>query len=305
MFFSEVEDAPHQLKPPLPKGEAPRGEIGFGMRVREPAMHLYRSNGFSVRIAYHDMSDYKGFQQVVLDTRTRLPFLGDDMFRYLGPGEDTEAADPQYHEFTRYAAEKRFSVETHVGDHDRILAGFETANERYPISGLTWSIAHPETNTPTDAQLARSKALGSGYTLMISAVRNGAAGPRFRSTMESGVRMCLASDAMNVAPYAPFQRLWYVTAGATLLPGVQGVPASQRLTREAALRYSTVECAWFLGQEGRLGSLRRGMHADVIVLSDDYFTVPDQAIKDIRSVLTIVNGKIVYADAEFKGLAQR
>ena len=279
-------------------------EIGDRFNVREPTMHLYRSGGFTVRIAYHDMSNYQGFQQVLLDTRTRVGPLGDDMFRYMGPGEDTMATDKDYSDYTRYAASKRFSVETHVGDLDAILTGFEAGNAVYPISQLIWMIAHPDNGQPNDTQLDRASALGIGYNLTFSGVRNGQTGPRFRSTMESGVRMCLASDAMNVSPYAPFQNLWYVTTGQTLLPGVPGVPVAQRLTREEALRHATVECAWFLGQEGRLGSLEVGKHADLIVLSDDYFAVADNAIKDIRSVLTVVAGRIVYADAEYTGLEQ-
>ncbi len=279
-------------------------EIGDRFNVREPTMHLYRSGGFTVRIAYHDMSNYQGFQQVLLDTRTRVGPLGDDVFRYMGPGEDTMATDTDYPDFTRYAASKRFSVETHVGDLDAILTGFEAGNAVYPISQLIWMIAHPDNGQPNDTQLDRASALGIGYHLTFSGVRNGQTGPRFRSTMESGVRMCLASDAMNVSPYAPFQNLWYVTTGQTLLPGVPGVPVAQRLTREEALRHATVECAWFLGQEGRLGSLEVGKHADLIVLSDDYFAVADSATKDIRSVLTVVAGRIVYADAEYTGLEQ-
>jgi predicted amidohydrolase YtcJ len=280
-------------------------EIGDRFNVREPTMHLYRSGGFTVRIAYHDMSNYQGFQQVLLDTRTRIGPLGDDIFRYMGPGEDTMATDKDYSDYTRYAASKRFSVETHVGELDAILTGFEAGNAVYPISQLIWMIAHPDNGQPNDTQLDRASALGIGYHLTFSGVRNGQTGPRFRSTMESGVRMCLASDAMNVSPYAPFQNLWYVTTGQTLLPGVPGVPVTQRLTREEALRHATVECAWFLGQEGRLGSLEIGKHADLIVLSDDYFAMADNAIKDIRSVLTVVAGRIVYADAEYTGLEQQ
>jgi predicted amidohydrolase YtcJ len=275
------------------------GAINAGLHVQEPTMHLYRSRGLDARIAYHDMSNYEGFPRVRSDTENAVGFLGDDMLRYLGPGEDTMATDADYADFTRYAAGKRLSVETHVGEHDAILDGFEAGNEVYPVSELKWRIAHPEDGEPTDDQLARAARLGIGYALTFSTVRNGAPGPRFRSTMESGTRMCLASDAMNVAPWAPFQNLWYVTTGDTLIPGVPGVPEDQRLTRREALRHATVECAWFLDQDGRLGSLEPGKHADLIVLSDDYFKVPDDAIKDIRSRLTIVDGRIVHAAGEF------
>ena len=127
-------------------------------------------------------------------------------------------------------------------------------------------------------------------------------GPRYKTVMDSGAHMCLATDAMNVAPWAPFQTLWYVTTGQTMLPGVMGVPPEQRLTRTEALRHATVECGWFIDQEGRVGSLEPGRHADLIVLSDDYFKVPDNKIKDIRSNLTIVDGRIVHADGPYKYL---
>ena len=74
------------------------------------------------------------------------------------------------------------------------------------------------------------------------------------------------------------------------------MPADQRLTRTEALRHYTTECAWFMDQEGRLGSLQPGYHADLIVLSDDYFNVPDDQIKDLKSVLTMVDGRVVHDD---------
>ncbi|HEX2931201.1 MAG TPA: amidohydrolase family protein, partial [Candidatus Binatia bacterium] len=113
-------------------------EIGDRFNVREPTEYLYRSGGFTVRIAYHDMSKYLGFRQVLIDTRSRVGPLGDDWFRYMGPGEDMMPTDADYPDFTRYAVSKRFSVETHVGNLDLILNGFEAANGVYPISGLIW-----------------------------------------------------------------------------------------------------------------------------------------------------------------------
>ena len=72
------------------------------------------------------------------------------------------------------------------------------------------------------------------------------------------------------------------------------MPADQRLTRTEALRHYTTECAWFMNQEGRLGSLQPGYHGDFIVLSNDYFNVPDDMVKDLKSVLTVVDGQVVY-----------
>jgi predicted amidohydrolase YtcJ len=123
--------------------------------------------------------------------------------------------------------------------------------------------------------------------------------PPFRRILRSRVRMCLSTDAMNVAPYQPFVKLWFATSGRTFDPGVRGVPADQRLTRAQALRASTADCAWNLGQEGRTGSIERGKHADLIVVNRDYFRVPVNEIRNLRSVLTIVGGRVVHARGGF------
>jgi predicted amidohydrolase YtcJ len=278
------------------------GSINEGTHVEEGAMHLYRTEGLNARITFNAMSGQAGLPRQLAETANAIGFLGDDMFRYLGPGEDMMPDDPDYEEFTRYSAGKRLSVETHVGDLELLLDGFEAGNSVHPIDRLKWRIAHPADGQPTDEQLNRARAMGVGWALTFSTVRNGGTGPRFRSTLNNSAHMCLASDAMNVAPWAPFQNLWYVTSGQTLLPGVSGVPADQRLTRTEALRHATVECGWFVDQDGRLGSLQAGWHGDLIVLSDDYFRVSDNAIKDLRSNLTIVDGRIVHADGPFEEL---
>jgi hypothetical protein len=61
-----------------------------------------------------------------------------------------------------------------------------------------------------------------------------------------------------------------------------------------------VGSAWFSGDENSKGRLAPGQYGDVIVLSDDYFSIPTDAIKDLESVLTIVDGRIVYAVDEFE-----
>lgn len=281
------------------------GAISDGLHVEEPASWLHRTEGLDARIAYHQMSSYAGAARAMEDLRNAVGFLGDDKFKYLGPGEDTMASDPNYEEFVRLAARKRVSVETHVGgasggsDLDLILDGFEAANEEFPIGQLNWQIAHPADLQPTDEQIARANALDVGFILTFSSVRNGAPGPRFHTVLQSGAKMCLASDAMNVAPWQPFQNLWYVTTGQTLLPGVEGVPAEERLTRMEALRAVTVNCAWTVDQEGELGQLVPGRLADLIVLDKDYFKVPDEDIRTLRSLLTVVDGEVVHASGPF------
>jgi hypothetical protein len=80
-------------------------------------------------------------------------------------------------------------------------------------------------------------------------------------------------------------------------------PENNRLTREEALRLWTAGSAWFSGEDGRKGVIRAGQYADLAVLSEDYFTIPEERIKGLESVLTVLGGRIVYGAKEFAPLA--
>ncbi len=282
------------------------GSINQGLHVDESTQHLYRTDGLNARIAYNNMSDAYSLTNPALahslaSLENAIGFQGDDMLKYLGPGEDFMATQGQdYIDYVKFAAGKRLSVETHVGGSiDSILSGMEQADAIYPRSASSSGRSRtPSNGEPSDAQLDRAKALGIGWSLTFSGVRTGGDGPRFKSTMNNSAHMCLATDAMNVAAWAPFQMIWMVVTGKTLLPAPAdtGVPSDQRLTRTEALRHYTTECAWFMDQEGRLGSLQPGYHADLIVLNDDYFNVPQDQIKDLKSVMTMVDGRVVHDD---------
>jgi hypothetical protein len=87
------------------------------------------------------------------------------------------------------------------------------------------------------------------------------------------------------------------------LGGLTLYPAANRLDRESALRLWTEANTWFSNEAGKKGQIKEGQLADLAVLSDDYFSVPEDAIQDITSVLTLLGGKPVHGDAEFKDLA--
>jgi hypothetical protein len=74
----------------------------------------------------------------------------------------------------------------------------------------------------------------------------------------------------------------------------------QQITRQEVLRLYTRENGWFLREEDTLGSIEPGKFADLAVLNKDYFAVPDEELKQIRSVLTVVGGEIVHDTGEVK-----
>ena len=79
--------------------------------------------------------------------------------------------------------------------------------------------------------------------------------------------------------------------------------AGQQISRLEALRLYTEGAAWFSFDEHQVGSFAEGKYADLAVLSHDYLTVPEQTIRKIESVLTLLGGKVVHAAAPFAHLA--
>ena len=96
--------------------------------------------------------------------------------------------------------------------------------------------------------------------------------------------------------------LYWLVSGKTV-GGTPLYPEANRLDRTEALRRYTVGSAWFSGEEDKKGSIEVGKLADLAVLSADYFQVPEEEIKRIESLLTVVDGKVVYAAGDFAKFA--
>lgn len=112
--------------------------------------------------------------------------------------------------------------------------------------------------------------------------------------LETGVPVGLGTDATRVASYNPWTALYWLVSGRTV-GGMQMYDHSARLDRDTALMLWTRGSAWFSSEQNQKGQIKAGQLADLAVLSKDYFRVPEEEIKGIESVLTVVNGDIVYA----------
>jgi predicted amidohydrolase YtcJ len=97
---------------------------------------------------------------------------------------------------------------------------------------------------------------------------------------------------MQIAPMNPWLHMYYATTGLNTRK-VQINPG-QQITREEALSLYTSRNGWFLREEEQIGSIEEGKLADLVVLNGDYFSVPNEDLKLIRSVLTVVDGEVVY-----------
>jgi len=120
--------------------------------------------------------------------------------------------------------------------------------------------------------------------------------PPFRRVQESGIVWGLGSDATAVTTSNPFYTLWFAVTGRMI--GGRKVNR-QTVTREEALIAHTRSNAYFVFQEDNLGSIQPGKYADLLVLDRDYFRVPADQIKEIKPLMTMVGGRVVYRSGNF------
>jgi len=194
---------------------------------------------------------------------------------------------------------------------DRFLSVFERVNGRQPFQ-TRFIIDHAE--TISDRNIDRVAALGGGIAVQHRMAfqgeyfvdRYGAAAaeatPPVAKMLAAGLPVGAGTDATRVASYNPWVSLYWLSSGRTL-GGMRLYPERNRVDRTEALRLWTAGSAWFSGEQDVKGTLQAGRYADVAVLSDDYFAVPEEAIKDIVSVLTIVGGRPVHGAGDFRDLA--
>ena len=125
-------------------------------------------------------------------------------------------------------------------------------------------------------------------------------GPPYRTAFEHDVHASVGTDGGNVTTINPWTSLYFMTTGKNTR-GDQVLSDDEEdgetVTRRQALRMYTIDSAWFSFDEKRLGSLEPGKLADLAVLSHDYDTVSDEDLRRVKSVLTVVGGRIVYSDS--------
>ena len=116
----------------------------------------------------------------------------------------------------------------------------------------------------------------------------------FRTLVDKGVRLALGTD-WYVAPLNPMLTLYAATTRATLdgkNPG--GWVPEQKITIAEAVAAYTAGSAYAEFQDAEKGTIARGKLADLVILSDDIFSIPPASIKDVKVMTTLVGGKVVF-----------
>jgi predicted amidohydrolase YtcJ len=298
-----------------PEGNDPFDLTGQGRPVmrdghgHQAVNELHRLGRLNVRIAFSKncFGPDIGLACVLENTKAHLSKIGDDMLRFAGIGEEVMNTsggvypDPEYSNIVRHLACNRWGFQHHASaatTQQRMVDQWLAVHAQCPITDLEWRMLHPGEGPthPNDTTLAKLRSMNAGVVPTDSGIRGGANHPPYRRIFESGTHACAGTDALNASPFPPFPNLWYMISGKTYLATSPGVAADQRLTREQALRMATSKCAWFMGLEGKVGTLEVGRYADLIVPSADYFTVAEDEIRSLTSHLTMVGGRTVYAN---------
>jgi predicted amidohydrolase YtcJ len=219
---------------------------------------------------------------------------------------DSDPQPAQLEQWRRLAleiAKARLPLHVHAELRDTIdafLDQIEAVDKEYPIRNLRWALAH--VNQINAAQLERMKKLGMYAAVHPWAVINGAIMhegfgegandmPPLATIQKSGITWGLGSDGTAANQYLPMTALSFAVTG-RMAGGLKVM--RQPIDREDALIAYTRKNAYFIFQEDNLGSIQAGKLADLVVLDRDYLTVPADQIKDIKPVMTVVGGRIVY-----------
>lgn len=206
---------------------------------------------------------------------------------------------------------RRIPFRLHISYDENItpfLDALEKLNEKTPLAGLRWSIEHAETISP--GNIARVKALGGGIALDTKMAlhadgfikthgrEKALLTPRLRQLVDSGIPLAMTTDAYRAATFNPWVGISWMVSGKSV-SGSEVLAKDNRLTRAEALSLFTRRPAWFMNAESEMGMIAPGHLADFVLLDRDYFAVPESQIKSIASVLTIMDGRVVFGAQDY------
>ena len=213
--------------------------------------------------------------------------------------------------------QRRIPFRMHVSYNENIspfLDALEKVNETISLDGLKWSLEHAETISPEN--IARVKKLGGGIALDAKMALHGDGfirtygrqkaleTPRLRMLVDSGIPLAMTTDAFRAATFNPWVAVSWMVSGKSV-SGSEILAENNRLSRTEALKLFTSGAAWFMNAEAELGIIAPGNLADFAVLDRDYFAVPEDQISSISSVLTIMDGKVVFGAQDYSALSPK
>jgi predicted amidohydrolase YtcJ len=224
-------------------------------------------------------------------------------------GLQTFPSEP-YKQIVRILNQRGWRVATHaVGDAaiDLVLDAYEAADRESSIAGKRWSIEHGF--IPRPEHFARMKKLGivlsaQNHLYLAAPSLKAYWGEKrtawmtpLRAYIDAGIPIASGTDSA-VVPYPPLWTMYHFITRNTISGGVVG--PDQRITRQEALRAATLGNAYLTFEENTKGSIESGKLADFVVLAEDILTCPEKDIENMKVMMTVIGGKVVFDGA--KGL---
>jgi len=284
--------------------------IAYNLFTQKPKEELADFKNWTSSVAYGQGTDFLRHN----GAGEMLVFSAADFEDFLEPRPDLPGSmEAELEPVVRHLVEQRWPFRLHATYDEsisRMLDVFEKVDRDIPFNGLPWFFDHAETITPKNIE--RVRALGGGIAIQDRMAFQGEyfvdrygkhaaeATPPIKRMLAEGVPVGAGTDATRVSSYNPWTSLYWMVSGKTV-GGLSLYP--EGLSREVAIQLFTHGSAWFSSEQGKKGMLKAGQLADLAVLSEDFFSVEEEAIKTIESVLTVVGGKIVHGDREFDKLA--
>jgi len=186
---------------------------------------------------------------------------------------------------------------------------YDEVDREIPLKGRRWVISHISTVSPRDIErIVRMGLVLTTHTnnylykglhaqaQRLPPERHGEIVP-LRSLLDAGVKVSLATDNVPVSPFLP---IWQAVARRSYQTKEQVAPG-EALSRADALRCATANGAYLTFDEDKKGSLEVGKLADVAVLSADPLATEESSIAEIRSLMTMVGGRIVHETPNWLG----
>ena len=271
-------------------------------RMYDSWMALHREGRTSVRLQMNFLQNQNdpALPELKERLRNQFQFFGDDMLKTGSIGEWAAplGSGAVWREAQRLVAQAGWRNENSVGDIaglTQVVEAYEAVNKEFDITRLRWMVHH----VPVVSRdlLTRLQALGCGVQMaafrwVTSTDPKQIVGAPFRTIVDHGIQAGIHGDGVHIAPLNPWLHIYFAVTGVNSLG--DRVNGDQQITRQEALRLFTRGNSWFLRMDDKIGTIEPGRLADLVVLDRDYFAVPDAEIKQVRSLLTIVDGRIVH-----------
>ncbi|MBL0156028.1 MAG: amidohydrolase [Bryobacterales bacterium] len=213
----------------------------------------------------------------------------------------------------RAASDQGWQLTAHVQGGaaiDNLLDAFERLDKDKPIAARRHHVMHG--SFMSEDAIARMKRMGVAVDAQpgwmyfdvpalgrVFGLQNMRYFFPLKSFLNNGIPVAGGSDHMlgldkdaSVNPFDPFFNMWMCVARQTREGN--SFYAEERVDRRDALRMWTSGAAWIQTSEKQRGTLEVGKLADLVVIEQDFLNCPEEELKSIAPVLTMVEGRTVY-----------